>query len=54
MKIEKLTKQELIDKIVDYENLLNDKQRLKRYSNFTIGAFINHLAKLKTELLKRG
>ena len=54
MKIEKLTKQELIDKIVDYENLLNDKQRLKRYSNFTIGAFINHLAKLKIELLKRG
>jgi hypothetical protein len=54
MKIEKLTKQELINKIVDYENLLNDKQRLKRYSNFTIGAFINHLAKLKTELLKRG
>ena len=54
MKIEKLTKQELIDKIVDYENLLNNKQRLKRYSNFTIGAFINHLAKLKTELLKRG
>ena len=54
MKIEKLTKQELIDKIVDYENLLNDKPRLKKYSNFTIGAFINHLAKLKTELLKRG
>jgi len=54
MKIEKLNKQELIDKIVDYENLLNNKQRLKRYSNFTIGAFINHLAKLKTELLKRG
>ena len=54
MKIEKLTKQELIDKIVDYENLLNDKQRLKRYSNFTIGAFINHLAKLKNQLLKRG
>jgi hypothetical protein len=54
MKIEKLNKQELIDKIVDYENLLNNKQRLKRYSKFTIGAFINHLAKLKIELLKRG
>ena len=54
MKINKMSKDDLINKIVDYENLLNNKQRLKRYSKFTIGAFINHLANLKTELLKRG
>ncbi len=54
MKMKNMTKQELINSIVDYENILNDSIKLKRYSKFTIGAFINHLAKLKQELLNRG
>ena len=54
MKMTKMNKQELLASIKEYENLLNNTQKLKRYSNFTVGAFINHLAKLKNELLKRG
>ena len=53
MKMKNMTKQELINSIVDYENILNDSIKLKRYSRFTIGAFINHLAKLKQELKNR-
>jgi hypothetical protein len=54
MKMKRMTKQELIDSITEYETLLNNKAKIRKFKNFTIGAFIVHLAKLKQELKTRG
>ena len=54
MQINKMTKEELIYSIETFEKLLEDKIRLRTYKNWTIGAFVNHLAKLKKELKIRG
>jgi hypothetical protein len=54
MKMNKMTKQELINSITEYEMLINNKAKIRKFKNFTIGAFIVHLAKLKQELKNRG
>ena len=54
MKIKRMTKQELIDSITEYETLINNKAKIRKFKNYTIGAFIVHLAKLKQELKNRG
>ena len=43
MQINKMTKDQLENKV-----------RIRTYKNWTIGAFVNHLAKLKQELKIRG
>ena len=48
--MKRMTKQELIESITEYETLLNNKAKIRKFKNFTIGAFIVHLAKLKQEL----
>ena len=54
MQINKMTKEQLIYSIETFENLLQNKVRIRTYKNWTIGAFVNHLAKLKQELKTRG
>jgi hypothetical protein len=54
MKMKQMNKQELIDSITEYETLLNNKAKIRKFKDFTIGAFIVHLAKLKQELKTRG
>ena len=54
MQIKKLTKEQLIHSIDTFEKILENKIRIRTYKNWTIGAFVNHLAKLKQELKIRG
>ena len=54
MKINKMSKDELIKSIEKAENLLNNRRWIKQNTKFWIGVYINHLAKLRNELLKRG
>ena len=54
MQIKKLTKDQLIHSIETFENLLENKVRIRTFKNWTIGAFVNHLSKLKQELKTRG
>jgi phosphoenolpyruvate carboxylase len=54
MKIQKMSKDDLIKNIEKAENLLNNKRWIRQQTKFWIGVYINHLAKLRNELLKRG
>lgn len=54
MKIEKMSKEDLINSIEKANNLLNNKRWVKQQTKFWIGVYINHLAKLRTELKQRG
>ena len=54
MKIEKMSKDDLIKSIEKANNLLNNKRWVKQQTKFWIGVYINHLAKLRTELKQRG
>jgi hypothetical protein len=54
MKIQKMSKDDLIKNIEKAENLLNNKRWIKQQTKFWIGVYINHLAKLRTELKNRG
>ena len=54
MKINKMSKEQLIENIEKAENLLNNRRWIKQQTKFWIGVYINHLAKLRNELLKRG
>ena len=53
-KITKMSKDDLIKSIEKAENLLNNKRWIKQQTKFWIGVYINHLAKLRIELKKRG
>ena len=54
MQINKMTKDQLIHSIETFENLLENKVRIRTFKSWTIGVFIVHLAKLKQELKTRG
>ena len=49
-----MTKEQLEFSIETTENLLHNRARIRRFKDWTIGAFVNHLAKLKQELKTRG
>ena len=53
-KLTKMSKDDLIKSIEKAENLLNNKRWIKQNTKFWLGVYINHLAKLRNELLKRG
>ena len=53
-KLTKMSKDDLIKNIEKAENLLNNKRWIKQQTKFLIGVYINHLAKLRIELKKRG
>ena len=53
-KLTKMSKEQLIENIEKAENLLNNKRWIKQQTKFWIGVYVNHLAKLRNELLKRG
>ena len=53
-KITNMSKDDLIKSIEKAENLLNNKRWIKQQTKFWIGVYINHLAKLRIELKKRG
>jgi hypothetical protein len=54
MKINKMSKDDLIKNIEKAENLLNNKRWIKQTTKFWLGVYVNHLAKLRAELKKRG
>ena len=54
MKIQKMSKEDLINSIEKAENLLNNKRWVKQQTKFWIGVYINHLAKNRNELKNRG
>ena len=54
MKINKMSKNDLIKNIEKAENLLNNKRWIKQTTKFWLGVYVNHLAKLRAELKKRG
>jgi len=53
-KITNMSKNDLIKSIEKAENLLNNKRWIKQNTKFWLGVYINHLAKLRAELKKRG
>ena len=53
-KITNMSKDDLIKSIEKAENLLNNKRWIKQNTKFWLGVYINHLAKLRAELKKRG
>jgi len=53
MKMENMTKQQLIDSINKAEKLINNKKWIKSQSKFWVGVYVVHLAKLRQELKGR-
>ena len=53
-KITKMSRDDLIKSIEKAENLLNNKRWIKQNTKFWLGVYINHLAKLRAELKRRG
>ena len=53
MKIQNMTKQQLIESIEKAENKLNNAKWVKQQTKFWLGVYVVHIAKLKTELRGR-
>lgn len=53
MKIEKMTKKQLIENIEKAEKLLDNKKWIRSQTKFWVGVYVNHLAKLRQELKGR-